>query len=89
MIAKDLAGEPYIRRQVLDARQALLLALVHRSGIAIENLNPARRAACEPAAAMQDVDPMVLDLQHQAPPRRRLERRDPNALDLWHVTSCE
>lgn len=81
---QHLTGEARIRPELLLARQARALLLGHLTGVAVDHLDPAGRAARMAAATMEDIDPRILDRQNQSSAFRRLERLDADRFDLCH-----
>ena len=59
-------------------------ALGHLAGVALQHLHAAGRAARVAAAAVQDVDPRILDGENEPPPFLRLERLEPDRFDRRH-----
>jgi hypothetical protein len=64
----DLARQSQILRFVMDARKPLDFRLGFRSGIAINDFNPAGRAPGIPTAPVQNIDARVHDAEHEPPP---------------------
>src|SRR5829696_3310490 len=80
--ASHLAGEPHVRRNLIECGELVTLGISHRAWIAIQNLHSARRAPRIAAATMQDIDPRVHDGQYQS---LTLLRAGPsNSLHLDH-----
>jgi hypothetical protein len=64
----DLTREAQVRRPVLQSGQSITLGLSHRSGVALDDLDPTRGAPRIPSTPVEDVDTRVLDAQHEAAP---------------------
>lgn len=62
-----LAGEPHVGLLIRDPAQSLFLGRRLRTGITIDDLNPASRTARIAAAAVQNVDSGILDAQDETP----------------------
>jgi hypothetical protein len=61
-----LAGQPHVFWNLIEGGELGALNIGHRAWIAIQNLDPARRAARIAAAPMQDIDPGGHNGQHQS-----------------------
>src|SRR5215203_3165868 len=61
-----LAGEPHVRRNLIESGELVALGVGHWAWIAIQNLHSARRAPRITAATMQDIDPRIHDGQYQS-----------------------
>jgi hypothetical protein len=57
--------------------QNVPFGVVDRPGIAAQNLNATRRAACVAAAAVEYVDTVIFDSEYQFTPRLGLKRHGP------------